>query len=224
MAVKLYFIVEGQTEETFVNQTLQPHLASLSIFTEARCVFTSSKGGVEHRGGIRHYKQAIDDIRDWLMTDRDSDARFTTMFDLYGLPEDFPGFEEAAKASCPYKRIKVLENALSRDVADPRFIPYIQLHEFEALLLADPKMLETRFQEHNAAIDRLVNVASQFQSPELINDGETTAPSKRIIAEIPKYRKRSAGPDIAGRIGLPVLRSKCPHFETWLGWLEALRE
>ena len=209
MAVNLYFTVEGQTEEDFVNQTLQPHLAARSIFTRARCVSTSRKGGVEYRGGIRCYKQALDDIRDWIRTDGGSDAHFTTMFDLYSLPEDFPCFQKALSASCPYERIRILEDALSRDVAYCRFIPYIQLHEFEALLLADPTMLATvRYQEHATAISRLAGLASQYGSPELINDGETTAPSKRIIAEIPKYRKRVAGPDTARQIGLPV-----PAFE-----------
>lgn len=69
-----------------------------------------------------------------------------------------------------------------------------------------------------------MEIANGFDSPELINDGPTTAPSKRIIAEIPEYafQKSTAGPLIAARIGLDVMRARCPNFGEWLGRLEAL--
>ncbi|MEH1786283.1 DUF4276 family protein [Nostoc sp.] len=61
-------------------------------------------------------------------------------------------------------------------------------------------------------------------TPELINDGQQTAPSKRIIARFPDYgRAKSAfGPQLAERIGIEVIRSRCPHFNTWLSRLESL--
>ena len=43
MSVRLYSIVEGQTEETFVNQVLKPHLATQSIWASATCVTTRRK-------------------------------------------------------------------------------------------------------------------------------------------------------------------------------------
>ena len=60
------------------------------------------------------------------------------MFDLYALPADFPGYAEARREVDPYGKVRILEDALGNDIADRRFIPYIQLHEFEALILADP--------------------------------------------------------------------------------------
>ena len=53
-----------------------------------------------------------------------------------------------------------------------------------------------------------------FPSIEHIDDGPTTAPSKRIIKLIPGYedRKASAGPNIAEYIGLTVIREKCLAF------------
>lgn len=224
MAVRLHFIVEGQTEETFVNQVLGPHLATLSIWTKARRVMTSRQHGVKYRGGIKRYAQAESDIKAWMIEDRNSDARFTTMFDLYRLPTDFPGYKDAAQISDPYQRVTALEEALGEDIADRRFIPYLQLHEFEALLLSDPQKLDSQFSDRSTGIQRLVELASTFNSPELINDGNTTAPSKRITHEIPEYerRKQSAGPIVAGKIGLATLRSKCEHFGEWLKSLEAL--
>lgn len=224
MALRLHFIVEGQTEETFVNRTLCPHLASLSIWVKARCVLTSRRRGVRHRGGIGNYAQAKRDINAWMMEDQNPDARFTTMFDLYGLPRDFPGFQDAAGRPDPYERVSILEDGLSEGISDSRFIPYLQLHEFETLLLSDPQKLDSQFYDRSVGIRRLVEVVSGFESPERINDGINTAPSKRITDEIPEYgrMKASAGPIVAETIGLPTLRLKCEHFGEWLGKLERL--
>jgi len=60
------------------------------------------------------------------------------------------------------------------------------------------------------------------QSPELINDGPDTAPSKRILKEIPEYDKVGAGVLVAEKIGLEILRKKCNHFAEWLACLEQL--
>ena len=126
----------------------------------------------------------------------------------------------------PYQRVQALEDALADDIDDHRFIPYIQLHEFEALLLSDPQELDSQFDNRAAGITRLVTMVSRFPSPEHINDSRNTAPSKRIIREIPEYegRKASAGPIVAGRIGLSTMRDKCAHFAEWLAKLENLGE
>ncbi len=186
---------------------------------------TSRRRGVLHRGGISRYAQAERDIRAWIREDRNADARFTTMFDLYRLPKDFPGYGDAASLPDPHERVTFLENALSADIADPRFVPYFQLHEFEALLLSDPKKFDSQFPDCEGAIRQLVELASEFGSPELIDDGDDTAPSRRIAERIPDYEKmkRSEGPVVAEMIGLPTLRSKCEHFGGWLETLEALR-
>ena len=222
--IRLNFIVEGQTEEAFVNRVLNLHLANSAIWASARCVMTGHKGGIKYRGGITSYERAKRDITQWIKEDRNKDARFTTMFDLYGLPDDFPGYEDSAKASDPYERVGTLERALEEDIGDPRFIAYIQLHEFEALLLSDPQKLDLQFYDRTGEIERLVIMVNRFNSPELIDDGIDTSPSKRIIAEIPEYAgmKVSASPIIAERIGLQTLRTKCEHFDKWLDKLESL--
>jgi len=140
------------------------------------------------------------------------------MFDLYGLPDDFPGYEEASRTSDPYARVEILETSLYEAINSRRFIPYFQLHEFESLLFSDLRKISAQFPEYSAEIHQLEESVKRFNSPELVNDGIETAPSKRIIASLPEYanRKASAGPTIAGKIGLPVLQSKCRHFREWL--------
>ncbi len=225
MAIRLNFIVEGQTEEAFVKQILSPYLAGREVWARARCVLTSRRRNIKHRGGIKNYEKARNDINAWIREDRNSDVRFTTMFDVYGLPTNFPGYKDAQQTSNPYGRVEVLENALAADISDRRFIPHFQLHEFEALLLSDPQKLDSQF-DNSTGIQRLVDMVARFDSPELINDGENTAPSKRIIGAIPEYErmKVSAAPIVAEKIGLPTLRLKCTHFAAWLCRLETLNK
>jgi hypothetical protein len=224
--IRLNMIVEGQTEERFVNDVLQGHLASYEIYVAVRCVETSrdKKRHKIYRGGMIDYRKAKNDIIRWMKEDQKPEAWFTTMFDLYALPDDFPGYAEARKASTPQLRIDSLEAALKNDINHPRFIPYLQLHEFEAFLLADPFKFDWIFIEHSEAIKRLATLTASFASPEDINDDPTNAPSKRIIHEVPEYefQKASAGPIIASKIGLQVLRQKCPHFDCWITRLENL--
>jgi hypothetical protein len=146
------------------------------------------------------------------------------MLDLYALPNDFPGFTECHSIADPYDRIRSLELRFGEDICDNRFVPYIQLHEFEALLFSDIRQLELAFIDQLKGITRLGKLAERFSNPELINDRPQTAPSKRIIAEIPDYehRKPSAGPLVAAKIGMDNMRAKCAHFRDWLTRLEDL--
>ena len=148
------------------------------------------------------------------------------MIDLYALPEDFTRFEEAQQKSDPSEKVACLETGLLNDINDHRFMPYIQLHEFEALLLTDPTKFAGLFlePEYKENIEKLVAMTQGFDVPELINDGAETAPSKRIEKVIPRYEKvkASAGILIAQEIGLEKIREKCPHFNEWLSKLESL--
>ena len=221
--IRLHITAEGQTEQAFAKTLLAPYLADFNIFVDARSVLTSKdkRAAKEYRGGLLSYEKAKKDIKIWLKEDNHRECRFTTMFDLYALPQDFPGYQLAQKSANPYERITCLEKAMERDINDVRFIPYIQLHEFEALILADPQKLDWEYLEHERPIGNLLTVVAGL-NPELIDDGPTTAPSKRILREIPEYDKVTAGVSVAGKIGLKTLREKCRHFSDWLSRLEQL--
>ena len=228
MLMRLYITAEGQTEERFVRNVLASYLGENGVWASSRCVLTSKdkRACYEYRGGWRRgsaYPTVKKDICTWMKEDRNQDVRFTTMFDLYALPSDFPAYAEAKGERDPYQRVAVLERALAADINgelnDTRFIPYIQLHEFEALILADPGKLDAEFLEYERPIQRLVDmVAREGGNPELIDDGENTAPSKRIIAEIPEYegKKATSGPIVAARIRIPTLLQRCRHFAEWV--------
>lgn len=222
--IRLNIVAEGQTEQRFIDRLIKPHLASMGVFVSCRCVRTSinHQTGRLHSGGISSFGKLKRDIMRWVREDERQDARFTTMLDRYGLPGDFPGIEAARNLADPYQAVQDLEESFRDEIADRRFVPYLQLHEFEAILLAGPEAFRRHFP--NANIDALKGLVGRFDTPERIDDGEKTSPSKRIIDIIPEYAylKAVAGPLIAEKIGLDQIRSKCPHFDRWLSKLESL--
>lgn len=223
---RLHFFVEGQTEQTFADTVLKPHLANFGVFMRKPTLIAHAhKKGKVHKGGGRNFLAMQKDIHTRLKEDSGSDVFFTTMIDLYDLPANFPGIEEAEKLRhIPYKRVEALEKSWFDETENRRFIPFIQLHEFEAYLFCDVSRFDFFFDDPDSEISVLRKIADQFQSPELIDDGQHTAPSKRVGGQFPEYEdsKPTIGSQIAERIGLDNIRSKCPHFDAWLERLEKL--
>ena len=166
------------------------------------------------------------DLGRLLRQHRGEDVRFTTMFDLYALYRDFPAMEEADKVKhLPYERVKKLEQAFAADIADTRFIAFIQLHEFEAMLFCDPTAFAIYYENCEKQIQALRDIAALVASPELIDEGQHSAPSKRIEAHFPDYpdAKPDAPIAIATMIDLTAIRTRCPHMSGWIETLERLR-
>ncbi len=159
--------------------------------------------------------------------DQNADSWFSTLIDLYRLPEDFPGYAACQTILQPQKRVECLEEQFLHDirqqfgdsVVGQRFLPYVQPHEFEALLFSDPGKFINAFPDAEKAVIQLQEIRAQHGSPEDIDDGETTAPSKRILQILPDYVKTVSGILIAKRIGLAAFRRECPHFDAWVAKL-----
>ena len=216
---RVLVLVEGQTEETFVRDILEPHLEFLEIFLTPTLVSTKRvKTGGTFKGGVVSYGKVRNDLQR-LLGDSDA-AAITTMFDYYGLPADFPGMSTRPSGPC-FDRVRHVESAIAHDIGDPRFLPYLQLHEFEALLFSDPREVAARFPETDCL--RALNRARQeFDSPEEINERFDLAPSRRIAGVVSAYRKPLHGPQIAEAIGLDRIRAECRHFGEWVARLESL--
>ena len=205
---------------------LRPHLARFDVYLQGVVLIahTRKKGRV-HRGGAIRYQPMKDDIQRFLKQETGPDVRFTTMVDLYALMNDFPGLDDSEKfRNTPRQRIEFLEEAFADDIHDRRFIPHLQLHEYETLLFTDISCLNSLFENREQQVDELMQISAQFDTPELINDGPQTAPSKRIIQQLPEYSnlKTTVGPLAAEHLGLPMIRSRCPHFDGWVKKLELL--
>jgi hypothetical protein len=224
--VRLYLFAEGQTEQTFADNILKLHLAQHGVFMDKIVLIAHArKKGQVYRGGGRKYNPMKDDILRFLKQEKASNVFFTTMIDLYAISPEFPRLAAAESLrQDPVQRVEFLENSFATDINDQRFIPYIQLHEYEAYLFADPTWFEYFYDHRTTEIAALKAIADQYETPELINDGQHTAPSKRIIAQFPEYEKAKVteGPQLAELIGLETIRNRCPHFNAWLSKLESL--
>ena len=159
--------------------------------------------------------------------DKESEKHyFTTMIDFYGVPKDTP-FISLKKQSCDkYTIIKTLENEFARDIAFDRFIPYLQLHEFEALVLCGLDIMIKKFPNAASKINQLKKDVDKYSTMELVNDSIRTAPSKRIEAVLQKnyhYNKPKDGNEIVTKIEFNELRARCPHFSEWIDKIEHLQ-
>jgi hypothetical protein len=208
--IRLYVIVEGRTEEIIARTLLVPHLSTLEIYPT-----------VHSENGGRHWARWRNHITRWMRHDQKPEARFTTMFDLYALPNDFPGKVAHAATSDTARRIELLEQAMFDDLDDDRLVPYLQRHEVEALVLAGLDRLANLLPEERKGIARLRDAVGSM-SPEDVNDGAATAPSKRLSHYVPGYDKTLHGPIVTEDVGLSGLRAKCPHFDQWVQRLEGL--
>lgn len=127
----IYIICKGPTEEEFVNKLLRPFFYNNHIFDVRPILMNTSKG---QKGGDVKFDRLKYNV-DKLLS-REKDVLVTTFIDFFRLKTDFPNFEEAQQISNKIQRVDFLENALTIAINHPRFVPYIQLHEFEGLLFA----------------------------------------------------------------------------------------
>lgn len=138
---------------------------------------------------------------------------------------DFYGFQQAENRTRGQLENDILTGilALRNGLNAQRILPYLQMHEFEALLFSDTTKFEWVLDGWDDEVRvKLQAVRDQFASPEDINNSPLTAPSKRILSIFPEgtYSKVVHGPIIAEQIGLGVIRDTCPGFDTWLERLE----
>jgi len=219
---RLLMLVEGQSEEIFVKQTLAPYLAERGVYVQSPIVLwtkrISSGGG--YRGGVSNWHQIRRSLAPLTF---DSDAWVTTLLDFYGLPDDVPGYQVARGPGNPRDNVAALQEQLVAEINRPRFIPFLALHEFEAWVFCAPEVVAAHFDCESLAANVQQAVAHAGE-PELINHGETTHPKARLKAMATGYKETSDGPMLMDKIGIPAIRAACPHFAAWLDRLEALAQ
>ena len=221
--IRVYAIVEGQTEEAFVGKVLAPEFWGRDIHITAIVV-----GRPGYRGGSVNYDRVSRDVLKLLKQERKTYC--TTMIDFYGLGRGFPGTPPPAQLS-NLAKVRHIEAALKQDICaripdfrpDLRFIPYLQLHEYEALLFSDPKSFATGINQAHLA-QKFQQIRDAFPTPEDINDTSTTAPSKRVMTAYPAYSKVIEGTQAAMAVGIAAMRAACHHFREWLETLESIVE
>jgi len=209
---RLYVVSEGFTEANFVRDILKPHL-------EGRWPGRVNVEAPNLRG--HHTYAGLKKLILTLLGKPAAEVLVTTMVDLFKLPGDFPGHAACDAFEDPWERVEELEKSFYDDIGDHRLIPYLQLHEFEALILTDVRCLIRFYPDRENELVKLAkSIEKQFKSPEEVN--RTTPPSSRIRAVVPQYQKALFGNYAVLDLGIERIRDRCKHFHAWLQRLEAL--
>lgn len=210
MSRRIIIVVEGDTEEEFVKSSLQPHFQGFGIHDVRGIKIQTSPG---HKGGIGNYGKFKRNVENYLKQEKD--IVVSSLLDFFRLPTSFPKYEEALKIPYANERVSFLENAIGEDINHHRFIPYLQLHEFEALLFTHSKGFEyCGFSDQQR--QAVQSIMDSFENPEEINNHPDTAPSKRLQKIVPGYNKVLHGNIIIQENGFHSLLEKCPRFSTWI--------
>lgn len=219
--IRVHVICEGQTEEMFVNELLVPTFLAKDLLLVPALI-----GRPGHKGGNFKFERLQTDVKNRLLGERT--AYCTTFFDYYGLPQSFPGkdihdsqVDIVTKATSVQEAMTTELTRLIGDDAMRRFIPFIQMYEFESLLFSDPIAFARGISKEHLS-QNLTDIAEQFDSPEHINNSPQTAPSKRIEGLIRGYEKPLMGTLAALEVGLDSMRQNCELFDNWLRQLESL--
>jgi hypothetical protein len=216
--VEVLVLVEGQTERVFVERILKPYIKEL---TKQRVFVTAVKPKMGY-GNVRFERYK----RDIGIKLKQPNTYITLMVDYYGIG-DWIGLKESERQPTHTQKAEVINNATAQEVQrlfpkqSHRFVPYVSMHEIEALWFSNPAVLAQETAIKLADLEAILNKCGE---PEAINDDPKTAPSKRLmkLSKIP-YDKIATGMAIAKAIGIPQMRKQCPLFDAWIKQLENLK-
>jgi hypothetical protein len=221
--IEIVAIVEGPTEQMFIRDIVAPYLTDNTIFLKP--IILSKPG---QKGGDVKFARAKNDIERHLK--QRPDTYLTLFIDYYGIKKGWPGRDitpDEKRTLSAIQKANRVNDATLQEVCqlyddfrpDRRFIPFIAMYEFEAMLFSDPHILADKLQVHKNQIDEILRECGE---PENINDSPQSAPSKRLEALSGRFKKTTTGITIAKEIGLQKIRDKCPIFNAWLTKIEQL--
>jgi hypothetical protein len=212
-------LVEGQTEERFVKDTLGPHFQTFELYLTPTLLTTKVvKNGPNFKGGVTNFDKFEADMRR-LLVGAGQGTLVTTMLDYYRLPDDFPGMADRPIPVDLFTSIHHVEKAITNHFHDGRLLPFLALHEFEAWVFSCPTTLP-QVMADVAKQRQFASVCNHYETPEQINERPGHNPAARIVNLFPAYRKTLHGPTATNRIGVQLIRKRCPHFHDWLTKLE----
>lgn len=214
---RLIIVCEGATEQEFCQLILSPYFYQKDILVETPTI-KHSCGGIVAWGTLK--KQLVRHLNE-------TDVIVTMLIDFYRIKDSFqfPGWMEAKTIEPSQSKLDYLFMRMKLDIQENlqnRFVPYIQLHEFEGLLFSDISAFKKNFRKEECDFQAIESAIKDFSSPEEINNGPDTAPSVRLKKAIKGYQKELYGGILADDIGLKTIREHCSFFNQWIERLESL--
>lgn len=214
---RLIIVCEGQTEQSFCQNVLSPYFQDKGIVVEAPTI-KHSHGGIVPWETLK--RQLVEHLHE-------GDAIVTMLIDFYRIKDSyqFPGWEESKTIKNSQDKMNGLFQDMSKDIPEGlrrRFVPYIQLHEFEGLLFSEILAFRNNFLPEECDFDAIQSTIDEFETPEDINNKPETAPSSRLKAAVAGYDKVVYGSLLAEEMGLSIIRSRCPLFNSWIERVEEM--
>ena len=188
--VQITVICEGKTELNFVKYVLNAFFINQKI----HFLPIDMMGKVSTDRIIAYAKRAKTKI-------------VTTLVDYYG----YKNPDKLAREE--------LLDRLKSSVDNSFFIPYVQMHEIEALWFSDIDKIVEKMNADKNQKKSLELIIQKYPNPETINNSINTAPSKRLEKIFIGYDKPRDGINIAKEINLDTIRAKCPIFNGWIDTL-----
>lgn len=219
MSSEVYLVVEGATEQLFVERVLASYCAAHGVYLHPTQV--PKKG---EKGGDVRFARVKTCVGNFLK--QRGDTRVGTFFDYYGLKE-WPLLDDVRSAqglSAAEIATRLNDSAMTElcrefpelNVAN-RFVPFLAVHEFEALLFSDTTILASSLGIDVALADEVLR---KYKSPESINTRPDKIPSRQIEKWLNgRYIKTVQGISTADKIGIDKMRTACPNFDDWLNRL-----
>ncbi|MGR4859838.1 DUF4276 family protein [Bacteroides pyogenes] len=210
---RVVFIVEGDTEVSFIQKSVIPYLYSKGFTNpmNAQKILTNRK--LNKKGGNVGFEYLKNDVSRVAAT---KNVLITTLLDFFRLPTDYPGYTTDSQ-NLPHIEDSIKENIPA--VADSScFLPYIQRHEIEALMYTNMDGFNIVV-DYETQLNELQDIIDSYPNPEDINGGLETSPSKRLMKIFP-YEKTTDGVMILEALSIDDIRAKCPRFNEWMEKLE----
>lgn len=212
---EVLILCEGQTEESFVNNILQPYFMNLGITVKPKILITGRGAVKSFKGGVSKYTAIRNELNRLC---RNPNAVVTTMFDYYAMPDDTPSIKYQDVDL--YKKIETIENAINADIGRDNLFFNFMVHEIEGLLFSDVLGFYA-ITEREMYIKQLQEIRASAETPEHINNSPNTVPSKRIISVLGSFQKPRQGALVAKRIGIDKMIAECKHFADWIEKIKA---
>ena len=99
---RVYIVVEGQTEQEFVNTVISPYLQGFGVFSITPVLIRTSRNG---RGGMVNYQHLWNTVKLLLKSSR-KDFVVTTFIDFFRIPNTMPRYEECMAKVSKIERVE----------------------------------------------------------------------------------------------------------------------
>ena len=172
-------LVEGPTERIFVQDILGPYLTRTEVYITP--IILTKPG---QKGGDVRFSRARNDIERHLK--QRNETWLTLLVDYFGIKGDWPGYEESKRKRRHTSKARVMNEATQERVselfsdqdAQRRFIPYVSMFEFEALLFSDADILARKLNVRPEDVEKIL--AEYDDEPEKIKRQSPDCPIQAV--------------------------------------------